>query len=127
MYTVHFKIYFNNWNFCNDFSCPNRLISGSIIIFTSMACRIFLHRKLPLYRWFACFVITAGIVVVGVADIFPNPLDKNDSSNDSSNSLAELNYRSPMLSMGKFARYSLADLLFALSYKRLSNFKNHIP
>ena len=92
----------------------SELISGSIIIFTSMACRIFLHRKLPLYKWVACFVITAGIVVVGVADIFPNPLDKNDSNNGSSNSLTEFAYRSPMLSMGKFARYSLIEILFTL-------------
>ena len=66
-----------------------------------MLTRIFLRKKLPLYKWAAVLVTTAGIVVVGLADVFPNPLDKNNDDNDP-NLNATAGYKSSMFSIGKF-------------------------
>ena len=82
-------------------------VSGAIIIFTSVLARIFIKRKLPLYKWVAVLITTVGIVVVGLADILPNPLDKNDNSDtsgalyNSSYSLSAFRYKSSMFSIGK--------------------------
>ena len=85
-----------------------RIVSGAIIIFTSVLARIFIRRKLPLYKWIAVLITTIGIVVVGLADILPNPLDKNENSNtpdalyNSSYALSGFRYKSSMFSLGKF-------------------------
>ena len=83
-------------------------VPGAIIIFTSVLARIFIGRKLALYKWVAVLITTVGIVVVGLADILPNPLDRNSNSNipdalyNSSYALSEFRYKSSMFSLGKF-------------------------
>ena len=72
---------------------------GAIIIFTSLLCRIFLRKKLPSYKWASTIIVTLGIVVVGLADIFENPLDKEDTNNHTS------------VSYNKGSMYSLGKLI----------------
>ena len=91
-------------------------ISGAIIIFTSVLARVFIRRKLPLYKWAAVLITTVGIVVVGLADILPNPLDKNDNSGvsddfyNASYSLSAFRYKSSMFSLGIFHNVILFEL-----------------
>ena len=91
-------------------------ISGAIIIFTSVLARVFIRRKLPLYKWAAVLITTVGIVVVGLADILPNPLDKNynlgvsDDFNNTSYALSAFHYKSSMFSLGKFHSITLFEL-----------------
>ena len=71
--------------------------SGAIIIFTSLLCRIFLSKKLPFYKWASTIIVTLGIVVVGLADIFGNPINKEDNTN-----LRSISYiKGSMYSLGK--------------------------
>ena len=46
-----------------------QMLSGCNLIFTCIFSRIFLKKSLPWYKWFAIFVITSGVVIVGVADL----------------------------------------------------------
>jgi len=88
-----------------------QMLRGAIIIFTSVLARVFIRRKLPLYKWAAVLITTVGIVVVGLADILPNPLDKNDNvgvSEDSYNvsySLSAFRYKSSMFSLDSFVGF----------------------
>ena len=64
-----------------------------------MLCRIFLHKKLASYKWAAVLVTTVGIIIVGLADVFPNPLDKNSSESDPASAAK---YKSSFISIGAF-------------------------
>ena len=81
-----------------------------------MLARVFIRRKLPLYKWAAVLITTVGIVVVGLADILPNPMDKNDNygvSDDFSNAsyaLSVFHYKSSMFSLGKFYNITVFEL-----------------
>ena len=71
---------------------------------------------MPLYKWAAVLITTVGIVVVGLADILPNPLDKNDNLgvsddfNNASYALSAFHYKSSMFSLGKCHNITLFEL-----------------
>ena len=47
-----------------------QMLRGSVIIFTGLASRIFLRKKLHWYKWLGMFVILGGLFIVGCADFF---------------------------------------------------------
>jgi len=47
-----------------------QMLRGSVIIFTGLASRFFLRKKLNWYKWLGMFVILGGLFVVGCADLF---------------------------------------------------------
>lgn len=44
-----------------------QMTRGALVLFVGLFSLIFLKRKLPVYKWFALFVVVAGVAVVGLA------------------------------------------------------------
>lgn len=50
------------------FASSFQMLRGSLIVFTGIFTRIFLKRKLPLYKWLGIIVIISGLGIVGASD-----------------------------------------------------------
>ncbi|KAJ3173121.1 hypothetical protein HDU88_004580 [Geranomyces variabilis] len=51
-----------------------QMLRGSVVLFTGTLSVIFLHRRHPLYRWFALCCVFAGVAIVGLSTIVdPTP------------------------------------------------------
>ena len=48
------------------------MLRGSVIIFTGLASRFLLRKKLTWYKWVGMFIILAGLFIVGSADVLSN-------------------------------------------------------
>ena len=46
-----------------------QMLSISKLIFTCVLSKIFLHKSLPWYKWFGIFIITIGVVILGLGDM----------------------------------------------------------
>ena len=55
---------------------------GSVIIFTGLASRIFLRKRLQWYKWMGMLVIFGGLIVVGAADLFDDKCVYVSQDND---------------------------------------------
>jgi drug/metabolite transporter (DMT)-like permease len=61
-----------------------QMLRGSVIIFTGLASRFFLRKKLHWYKWLGMFVILGGLFIVGCADLFSKKCDLLGISDDGS-------------------------------------------
>merc|ERR1711962_120269 len=59
-----------------------QMLRGSVIIFTGLASRFFLRKKLHWYKWLGMFVILGGLFVVGCADLFSKKCMRETTDNE---------------------------------------------
>jgi drug/metabolite transporter (DMT)-like permease len=63
-----------------------QMLSSCNLVFTSILSKIFLKKTLPWYKWFAIFIVTSGVVIVGVGDLLME--EKEGSASSESNPVA---------------------------------------
>ncbi|KAJ3159731.1 hypothetical protein HDU86_001381 [Geranomyces michiganensis] len=60
-----------------------QMLRGSVVLFTGTLSVIFLHRRHPVYRWFALCCVFAGVAIVGLSTIVdPAPLPDEKTTSD---------------------------------------------
>lgn len=67
-----------------------QMLRGSVIIFTGLASRIFLRKKLHWYKWLGMFVILGGLFIVGCADFFNVNCESTSTSGSGNDTLGDM-------------------------------------
>ncbi|TPX54826.1 hypothetical protein PhCBS80983_g05716 [Powellomyces hirtus] len=61
-----------------------QMLRGSVVLFTGILSVVFLHRRHPLYRWFALVMVFTGVAIVGLSSIV-EPSPRIPGADDDSN------------------------------------------